>query len=64
MLDHDPNYAGTHLAIGLAAEHRGDHAAARAAFDRARQYWKGADEGLPELETIRRGLSENRERKP
>jgi tetratricopeptide (TPR) repeat protein len=60
MLEHDPNYAGTHLAIGLVAQHKGDRTAARAAFDRAKQYWKGADEELPELDVIRQGLSEKR----
>jgi tetratricopeptide (TPR) repeat protein len=54
MLEHDPNYAGTHLAIGLVAQHRGDQTAARAAFDRARQYWKDADADLPEWQVLRR----------
>ncbi|HEY7286433.1 MAG TPA: tetratricopeptide repeat protein [Vicinamibacterales bacterium] len=54
MLEHDPNYAGTHLAIGLVAQHRGDQTAAHAAFDRARQYWKDADAELPEWQVLRR----------
>jgi len=49
MLAHDPNYAGTHLALGLAAGHKGDAAAARAEFDLARKYWKDAD---PEVKRL------------
>ena len=32
MLDHDPAYGGTHYAVGLAAEHRGDLKTARQEF--------------------------------
>ena len=52
MREHDPNYAGTHYALGLAAQHRGDTAAMRAAFDLAKRYWKSADADLPELKKI------------
>jgi tetratricopeptide (TPR) repeat protein len=52
MLEHDPNYAGTHYALGLVARHNGNRAAARAAFDRARRLWAGADPGLPELQDL------------
>jgi tetratricopeptide (TPR) repeat protein len=53
MLDHDPHYAGTHLAIGLVARHNGDAAATRAEFALAREYWKHADPDLPEWNTIK-----------
>jgi hypothetical protein len=53
MLAHDPNYAGTHLALGLVAGHQGDAARRRAEFDLARKYWKNADPDLPELNTLK-----------
>jgi tetratricopeptide (TPR) repeat protein len=53
MLEHDPNYAGAHHALGLAAQHRGDAARARAEFDLAKRYWKNADPDLPELRDMR-----------
>jgi tetratricopeptide (TPR) repeat protein len=43
MLEHDANYAGTHVALARVAEQRGDRAAASAALDRAKQLWKDAD---------------------
>jgi tetratricopeptide (TPR) repeat protein len=52
MLEHDPNYGGTHYAIGLVARHNGNRAAARAAFDRARMLWAAADSSLPELQDL------------
>jgi tetratricopeptide (TPR) repeat protein len=53
MLEHDPNYAGTHYAIGLVARHNGHHAAARSAFERARTLWAHSDPGLPELQDLK-----------
>jgi tetratricopeptide (TPR) repeat protein len=49
MLDHDPNYAGTHYALALVAEHNGDSAIARAERVLVEKYWKDADRDLPEL---------------
>ena len=49
MLDHDPNYAGTHYALALVAEHNGDGAIARAERALVEKYWKDADRDLPEL---------------
>ena len=46
MLEHDPNYAGTHDALARVAEHRGDAPAARAERALVATYWKNAD---PEL---------------
>ena len=53
MLEHDPHYAGTHLAIGLVAQHNGDGATARREFDLVREYWKNADRDLPEWNTVK-----------
>jgi tetratricopeptide (TPR) repeat protein len=53
MLEHDPNYAGTHYALGLAAQHKGDAAATRAEFDLVKRYWKNADPDLAELKQIK-----------
>ncbi len=54
MAAHDPDYAGTHYALGLVAEHNGDRRAARTAFALAERYWAKADPGLPELVVIRK----------
>lgn len=56
MLAHDPNYAGTHYALGLVAERNGDLKTARAAFARAVKAWSTADSDLPELADARRKL--------
>jgi tetratricopeptide (TPR) repeat protein len=53
MLDHDPHYAGTHLALGLIAQHKGDAATAASEFARVRQYWKHADPDLPEWKQLK-----------
>ena len=49
MLEHDPNYAGTHYALALVAEHNGDARAAAAERALVAKYWSRADAGLPEL---------------
>jgi tetratricopeptide (TPR) repeat protein len=46
MLEHDPNYAGSHEALALVADHRGDAPTARAERALAAKYWKNADPGL------------------
>lgn len=43
LLEHDPNYAGTHAALALVAEHRGDAKTAAAERALAAKYWKNAD---------------------
>jgi tetratricopeptide (TPR) repeat protein len=53
MREHDPNYAGTHFALGLVAQHRGDRAAMSAEFALAEKAWAHADKELPELKTVR-----------
>jgi tetratricopeptide (TPR) repeat protein len=49
MLEHDPSYAGTHYALALAAQHKGDAVTAGTEFALAEKYWKEADADLPEL---------------
>ncbi len=46
MVEHDPNYAGSHLAMALVAEHAGDAQAARAERALVAKYWKNADPDL------------------
>jgi tetratricopeptide (TPR) repeat protein len=46
MMDHDPNYAGSHEALALVADHRGDAPTARAERALAAKYWKNADPDL------------------
>ena len=43
MIQHDPTYAGGHLALALAAKHRGDSAAAREELSAAQKLWSHAD---------------------
>jgi tetratricopeptide (TPR) repeat protein len=55
MVEHDPNYAGSHYALALVAQHAGDQRTAAAELALARKYWSTADADLPELKTIRQG---------
>ncbi len=52
MVEHDTNYAGSHYALGLVAQHNGDTQAMRAEFALTRQYWKNADPDLTELRVV------------
>ena len=54
MLEHDPDYAGTHYALALVAQHDGNAATAGREFDLAVKAWANADKDLPELVTARR----------
>lgn len=54
MLDHDPHYGGTHYALGLVAEHKGDRATAAREFAEAARLWSKADRDLVELGEIRK----------
>jgi Tfp pilus assembly protein PilF len=60
MLEHDPNYAGTHYALALVEEHRGDSAAASREFSLAQKYWQKADADLPELLIVKSKLASNK----
>jgi tetratricopeptide (TPR) repeat protein len=53
MRRHDPYYAGTQYAVGLAAERRGDRASARTALADAVRRWRDADPDLPALADAR-----------
>lgn len=53
LLEHDPAYAGTHLAAAAVAQHGGDHAAAEKAWAAAERCWRDADADLPELEQLK-----------
>jgi hypothetical protein len=46
MLEHDPNYAGSHYALALVAEHSGDARAAERERGLAAKYWSHADSGI------------------
>lgn len=52
MLEHDPDYAGTHFALGLAAQHDGNVETARREFALAAKAWAQADKDLAELKTV------------
>jgi tetratricopeptide (TPR) repeat protein len=54
MLEHDPNYAGTHYALALVAQHDGNAATAAREFDWAVKAWANADKDLPELAIARK----------
>jgi tetratricopeptide (TPR) repeat protein len=54
MLEHDANYAGTHYALALVAQHDGNADTARREFDLAVKAWATADRDLPELAIARR----------
>lgn len=54
MLEHDSNYAGTHYALALVAQHDGNTETARREFDLAVKAWANADPDLPELAIARK----------
>ena len=53
MREHDPNYGGTHLALGLVAQHDGRTAEAAREMAEAVRLWGHADADLPELAEAR-----------
>jgi tetratricopeptide (TPR) repeat protein len=57
MRQHDAGYAGTHYALALAAEARGDRAAAARSYNQALQAWSDADPDLPESKQARSRLT-------
>jgi tetratricopeptide (TPR) repeat protein len=52
MIDHDAAYGGSHFAMALVLQHKGDAAGAAREFEAARRYWQNADPDLPELREI------------
>ncbi len=57
MLEHDASYAGSHFALALVAEHKGDLETKRTEFATAEKLWARADADLPELKQIRAKLA-------
>jgi tetratricopeptide (TPR) repeat protein len=53
MLEHDAAYGGTHLALGLVAQHQGRTADAAREMAEAARLWRNADPDLPELAQAR-----------
>jgi tetratricopeptide (TPR) repeat protein len=60
MLEHDDAYAGSHLALALVADHRGDAAVATEERAAAERLWRDADPDLPELAAARRVAASSR----
>ncbi len=54
MLEHDAAYAGSHFAMALAAQHRGDHTVVGEEVTAAHKYWRDADRDLRELGELRK----------
>jgi hypothetical protein len=59
MVEHDSNYAGSHYALGLVAEHKGERDRARAESELVKRYWKNADANLAELRDSERAKPRN-----
>lgn len=57
MLEHDAAYAGSHYALALVAEQKGDNAKAVAEYTEAERLWRNADTDLPELQQARARLA-------
>jgi tetratricopeptide (TPR) repeat protein len=57
MMEHDANYAGSHYAVALAAQHSGDSRQALAEFALAQKLWSKGDVDLAELTAIRVALA-------
>ena len=57
MMEHDASYAGSHFALALVAEHKGDLAAKQLELSAAEKLWTRADADLPELRQIRAKLA-------
>jgi hypothetical protein len=55
MVDHDAQYAGSHLALALVAEHRGDTATATAERALMEKAWRNADPARVELKKQQEG---------
>jgi hypothetical protein len=58
---HDPSYAGTHFAIGVDADRRGDRAAALRSYEEALRRWRDADPDLADAVYTRARVSTLRE---
>jgi tetratricopeptide (TPR) repeat protein len=56
MIEHDSAYAGSHYALGLAADHAGDRNTALAEFTLAEKFWMKADSNMIEIKDVRTRL--------
>jgi tetratricopeptide (TPR) repeat protein len=57
MYQRAPDYAGSHYALALVAQHEGDSRTAADEFSSAAKLWAEADSDLPELADARRSLA-------
>ena len=57
MYQRAPDYAGSHYALALVAQHNGDSQTAAHEFSSAATLWNEADSDLPELADTRRSLA-------
>ena len=57
LLEHDAAYAGSHYALALVADHKGDSATAIKEYTEAEKLWRNADADLPELQQARARLA-------
>jgi tetratricopeptide (TPR) repeat protein len=57
MYQRAPDYAGSHYALALVAQHKGDSQTAADEFSAAATLWNQADSDLPELADIHRSLA-------
>ena len=57
MYQRGPDYAGSHYAVALVAQHNGDSQTAAREFSTATTLWNEADSDLPELTDVRRSLA-------
>lgn len=57
MYQRGPDYAGSHYALALVAQHNGDSQTAAREFSTATTLWNEADSDLPELTEVHRSLA-------
>ncbi|HEY6905625.1 MAG TPA: hypothetical protein VI216_15070, partial [Candidatus Acidoferrales bacterium] len=57
MYQRGPDYAGSHYALALVAQHNGDSQTAEQEFSTATTLWNEADSDLPELTEVRQSLA-------
>ena len=57
MYQRGPDYAGSHYALALVAQHNGDSQTAAHEFSTATTFWNEADSDLPELTDVHRSLA-------
>ena len=61
MIDHDSAYGGSHYAMALVLQHKGNTAAASQELQTAQELWHDADKDLPELKAIQTQIALNAE---